>query len=129
MKRNQNQQHRYQTKQMNQLFKKHLSVSTSHSIDNKVIMFTTLVESTVVKTSVGQPTTLVIGLPDIQLPEITWKKDGEPVNHPVLPDGSLYIINTDHTDEGEYTVIINRKESTAFENLQLTVINPQLPSG
>jgi len=87
------------------------------------------VESTEVKTSVGQPTTLVIGLPDAHLPEITWKKDGEPVNHPVLPDGSLYIINTDHSDEGQYTVIINRKECTAFENLQLTVVNPQLPNG
>ena len=82
-----------------------------------------------VKTSVGQPTTLVIGLPDTHMPEVTWKKDAEPVNHPVLPDGSLYIINTDHTDEGEYTVIINRKESTAFENLQLTVVNLQLPNG
>ena len=81
------------------------------------------------KTSVGQPTTLVIGLPDTHVPEIKWKKDGEPVNHPVLPDGSLYIINTDLSDEGEYTVIINRKETTAFENLQLTVVNPQLPTG
>ena len=81
------------------------------------------------KTSVGQPTTLVIGLPDYRIPEVVWKKDAEPVNHPVLPDGSLFIINTDHTDEGEYTVIINRKETTAFENLQLTVINPQLPNG
>ena len=86
-------------------------------------------ESTEVKTSVGQPTTLVIGLPDVRMPEITWNKDGEPVNHPVLPDGSLYIINTDHTDEGEYTVIIKRKECTAVENLQLTVVNPQLPKG
>ena len=86
-------------------------------------------ESTVVKTSVGQPTTLVIGLPDANIPEITWKKDAEPVKHPVLPDGSLYIISTDHSDEGEYTVIINRKESTAFENLHLTVLNPQLPTG
>ena len=98
-------------------------------IDNIQQYLSSLVESTVVKTSVGQPTTLVIELPDADMPEVTWKKDAEPVNHPVLPDGSLYIINTDHSDEGEYTVIINRKESTAFENLQLSVINPQLPTG
>jgi len=81
----------------------------------------------VVKTSVDQPTTLVVGLPDDYKAEITWEKDGDPVNHPVLPDGSLYIINTDLNDEGEYTVIVNGKDTAVSENLQLEVVNPQLP--
>ena len=68
----------------------------------------TIVESTEVHTSVDQPTTLVIKLPDDYEAEVVWKKDaGETVSHSVLPDGSLYIVNTDLSDEGEYTVIVS----------------------
>ena len=81
------------------------------------------------KTSVEQPTTLVVGLPEDIKAEVTWKKDGNPVNYPVLTDGSLYVINTDPSDKGEYTVIVNKKDSVVSEKLQLTVINPQLPPG
>ena len=89
-----------------------------------------IVESTIVKTSVDQPTTLVINLPDNHKAEIVWKGvTGEAVSHPVLPDGSLYIVNTDLTDQGEYTVIINGDESVGFEKLQLTVADPKLPAG
>jgi len=88
------------------------------------------VESTEVKTSVDQPTTLVIKLPDDYKADITWKRDGgEPVNHPVLLDGSLYIINTELSDEGEYTVIVSGNDSVGFEKLQLSVVDLQLPIG
>ena len=80
------------------------------------------------KTSIDQPTTLVIKLPDDHEAEIIWKRDkGDPVTHPMLPDGSLYIVNTDLNDEGEYTVIISGEDSVGFEKLQLTVFDPQLP--
>ena len=82
------------------------------------------------KTSVDQPTTLVIKLPDDYNGEVAWKKDkGEEVNHPVLPDGSLYIVNTDLTDQGEYTVVVSGDDSVGFEKLQLTVVDLQLPAG
>ena len=87
------------------------------------------IESEEVKSSVGQPTTLPIGLPDVHKPDITWMKDGRPVNHPVLPDGSLFIINTDISDQGKYTVTVTSHGSVASENIQLTVCNPQLPAG
>ena len=80
------------------------------------------------KTSVGQPTTLVIKLTDNCDSEVIWKNTrGEPVTHPMLPDGSLYIVNTDLNDEGEYTVIIGGEDSVGVEKLQLTVFGPQLP--
>ena len=81
------------------------------------------------KTSVDQPTTLVVGLPDDCKAEVTWKKDGEPINHPVLTDGSLYIPNTHSSDKGVYTVYIIKKDSVVSESLQLTVADPRLPPG
>ena len=87
-------------------------------------------ESTEVSTSVDQPTTLVIKLPDDYEAEVVWKRDGgETVNHSVLPDGSLYIVNTDMNDQGEYTVIVSGDNSVGFEKLELTVVDPQLPTG
>ena len=93
------------------------------------ILLAIAVESTVVKTSTDQPTTLVVGVPDDSKVEITWKKDGEPINHPVLCDGSMYIPNTNLTDKGEYTAIINRKDGAVAENLHLTVVDPKMPPG
>lgn len=81
------------------------------------------------RTSVGQPTTLVIGLPDIHRPTITWKKNGQPVNHPVLPDGSLYIVNTTLSDQGRYIVTVTSEGTTESATVQLTVINPEMPTG
>ena len=86
-------------------------------------------ESTVVKTSADQPTTLVVGVPDDCKAEVRWKKDGEPINHPILCDGSMYIPNTHLSDKGEYTAIINKKDGAVAENLQLTVVDPKLPPG
>ena len=82
-----------------------------------------------VVTSAGQPTTLFVELPYADESEITWKKDNKPSNYPVLPDGSLYISNTNLSDSGVYTVTATGTDSTMSEKLHLEVINPQLPSG
>ena len=82
-----------------------------------------------VVTSAGQPTTLFVELPYADESEITWKKDNKPSNYPVLPDGSLYITNTNLSDSGQYTVTASSAESSMSERLRLKVINPQLPSG
>ena len=87
------------------------------------------VETTAVKTSVNQPTTLVVKLTDSDKVEVIWKKDGQIVKHPVLSDGSLYISNSSLSDEGKYTVIVKKHESNVVENLQVSVFNPQLPPG
>ena len=87
------------------------------------------VESTVVNTSINQPTTLIVKLTDNYKAEVTWKKDGQPVNHPVLPDGSLYIVNTSLSDNGEYSVSVTKNKRTTVENLQLIVFDPKLLPG
>ena len=87
------------------------------------------VETTAVKTSVNQPTTLVVKLTNSDKVEVNWKKDGQPVKHPALSDGSLYISKTNLSDEGKYTVIVKKNESSVVENLQLNVFDPQLPPG
>lgn len=86
-------------------------------------------ETTIVETSLNQPTTLVVKPTENDTIQISWTKDGQPVKHPVLPDGSLYISNTSSSDKGEYTVIVKDNESTVVENLQITVFDPQLPPG
>ena len=86
-------------------------------------------DSTLVKTSINQPTTLITKLTDRYKVEVTWKRNGQPVNHPVLPDGSLYIVNTSLSDNGEYSVKITRNKRTTVENLQLIVVEPILPPG
>ena len=81
------------------------------------------------KTSIDQPTTLVVGMSDDIKAEISWKKDGEPINHPILNDGSLYIPNTHLNDSGVYTLNIKKKDGVISESLQLTVNDPRLPPG
>ena len=82
-----------------------------------------------VRTSVGQPTTLHVTVGKDPLPEISWTKDGEPVNHLILSDGSLYILNTIHDDEGKYTVTATTSAGiSASRNIQLVVLNPQFMS-
>jgi len=82
-----------------------------------------------VVTSVGQPTILCIQIHCANIPEISWKKDGIPVKHPTFPDGSLYIANTDITDQGNYTVIANDDGNAVSEQIQLKVVDPKLPLG
>lgn len=87
------------------------------------------VETVVVETSVKQPTTLVVRVVDKCKVRVTWKKGGRLIKHPVLPDGSLYIINTTLNDKGEYTVTVKKNEESVVENLKLSVFNPRLPPG
>lgn len=86
-------------------------------------------ESTEVKSSVNQPTTLVVKMTNHHKIEVTWKKKGRQVKHQALLDGSLYISNTTLRDNGEYTVMIKKNEGVVVERLQLTVVDPQLPPG
>lgn len=81
-----------------------------------------------VTTSLGQPTTLFVELPYSDQSEITWKKDGSPVDHLVLSDGSLYITDTSLSDKGEYTVTATGTDDATSETVQLTVIDPKLPT-
>ena len=92
-------------------------------------VFKIKMENSELRTSVGHQITLMIALPDIHRPTITWKKDGQPVNHPVLSDGSLYIVNTIFSDQGRYIVTVSSEGSTESATLLLKVINPQMPSG
>ena len=85
------------------------------------------VESTLVKTSVNQPTMLITKLTDKHKVEVIWKKNGQPVDHQVLSNGSLYIENTGFSDDGEYSVNITKNKRTVAENLQLIVVEPVLP--
>ena len=96
---------------------------------NASVFLAICIESDKMDTSVGQPTTLFIEIPDLHIPEVTWLKDERLVNHPVLPDGSLFIINTEINDQGKYTVTVSSDGNVASENIQLTVHNPRLPVG
>ena len=78
-----------------------------------------------VKTSVGQPTTLYIEAKGNPMPEITWIKDGDPINYPLLQDGSLYIPSTTVSDEGSYTVTATSSEGMSGETIEVVVLNPQ----
>ena len=53
-------------------------------------------------------------------------KDEKPVNHPVLPDGSLYIINTDTSDQGDYIVTVSSEGNTVSAMIKLQVTNPKI---
>ena len=82
-----------------------------------------------VKTSVGQPTTLHVTVRGDSLPKISWTKDGEAINHPILSDGSLYITDTTDDDGGTYKVIAtNSAGISASRTIQLVVLNPQFRS-
>ena len=92
-------------------------------------VFKIKMESSQIRSSVGQPTTLMIALPDIHRPTITWKKNGQQVDHPVLSDGSLYIVDTAFSDQGRYIVTVSSEGSTESATVHLVVINPQIPAG
>ena len=78
-----------------------------------------------VKTSIGQPTTLHVTVGGDPVPEISWTKDGELIDHPVLSDGSLYISDTTDNDQGSYLVTANSSESKSSKMIKLLVLNPQ----
>ena len=81
-----------------------------------------------ITTSIGQPTTLFAELPYADQSEIIWKKDGEPINHLILSDSSLYINDTGLSDQGDYTVTATGSDDATSEIIRLTVINPIMPT-
>jgi len=82
-----------------------------------------------VKTSVGQPTTLYVEARGNPPPEISWTKNGSPVNDPLLQNGSLYIHSTTPSDQGTYTVTATSDEGSTSETIKLVVLNPQYVPG
>ena len=63
-----------------------------------------------VKTSLGQPTTMHVTVEGDPTPEINWTKNGDPVDHLVMQDSSLYISTTTDDDQGKYTVTATNGE-------------------
>lgn len=79
-----------------------------------------------VKTSLGQPTTLHITVKGNPMPEINWtKNDGDPVDHLILQDSSLYINPTTEDDQGRYTVTATNDEGKSSRSIKLVVLDPQ----
>ena len=78
-----------------------------------------------IKTSVGQPTTLHVTVAGNPMPEVSWSKDGEPINHLILEDNSLYIRNTTQNDQGCYTVTATNSGGKSSKTVQLVVLYPQ----
>ena len=82
-----------------------------------------------VQTSVGQPTTLLLEVPDVIEENVTWFKDGERSTHTMLKDGSLYIPHTELSDQGEYTVMIKTDDDISSKAYTVLVVDPQMPLG
>ena len=101
----------------------HLCVYNTYIVLLKILPNEKDAIAKVVTTSLGQPTTLFNGLPYSDLSEITWKKDGDPINDLVLTDGSLYISDTGISDQGDYTVTVNDVNDATSETIRLIVID------
>lgn len=106
----------------------HLCVYNTYIVLLKILPNDKDTIAKVVTTSLGQPTTLFNGLPYSDLSEITWKKDGDPINDLVLTDGSLYISDTGISDQGDYTVTVNDVNDATSETIRLIVIDPKIPN-
>ncbi|XP_065904635.1 receptor-type tyrosine-protein phosphatase S-like isoform X2 [Dysidea avara] len=78
-------------------------------------------------TSAGQPTTLCIEPGGHPPPEVQWFKDGNPVTHHVLSDGSLYMSNTRILDGGNYTVKVTNSAGHSEEAIKVEVVQPIPP--
>ena len=82
-----------------------------------------------VVTSAGQPTTLSIEPGGNPPPEVQWFKDGNPVTHHILSDGSLYMSNTSLQDSGNYTVKVTNSTGQSQEVIRVDVLQPMQPEG
>jgi len=82
-----------------------------------------------VKTSAGQPTTLTHEFSGLLDSDVQWLKDNEPTSHPTLKDGSLYIVNTELFDQGEYALIIMTEEKVFSKVYNVQVFDPKMPLG
>ena len=81
------------------------------------------------RTSVGQPTTLPLEIPDVMEGNVIWLKDGQQSTHTVLKDGSLYISHTELSDQGEYTVMVTRHDDASSKAYTVLVVDPEMPLG
>ena len=78
-----------------------------------------------VKTSLGQPTTLQITITGQPVPKINWTKNGNPIDHLILKDNSLYINCTTENDHlSKYKVTATNSEGSSHKTIQLIVLNP-----
>ncbi|XP_065904697.1 receptor-type tyrosine-protein phosphatase F-like isoform X2 [Dysidea avara] len=84
------------------------------------------IENEEVTTSTNQPTTIYIKVEGFPSPEIQWFKEDEPAQHPVLSDGSLYILYTTLKDGGCYTVKATNSEDSVVKNITVNVLDPVL---
>ena len=82
-----------------------------------------------VRTSVGQPTTLPLDIPDVMEDNVIWLKDGQQSPHTVLKDGSLYISRTELSDQGEYTVMVTIDDGVSSKAYTVLVVDPEMPLG
>ena len=82
-----------------------------------------------VSTSVGQPTTLPLEVPDVLEENVTWLKDGQRTTHTMLKDGSLYISHTELSDQGDYTAMVTKDHDTSSKAYSVIVVEPEMPLG
>ena len=82
-----------------------------------------------VHTSVGQPTTLLLEIPDVMEENVTWVKDGKQSSHAFLKDGSLYISHTELSDQGEYTAMVLKDNDTNTKAYTVLVVELEMPLG
>ena len=81
-------------------------------------------------TSAGQPTTLICEASGTPAPEVTWTKDGEPLDKErfiQLADASLFINDTDLQDEGGYVVTAVNSAGNTEQLVKVTVLRPVPP--
>ncbi|XP_065886416.1 uncharacterized protein [Dysidea avara] len=95
--------------------------------EGKIIPLVNLISTKEVKTSVGQPTTLTHEYSGLLESDVQWLKDNEPVNHPILKDGSLYIPHTELFDQGEYALVIMTDNSVFSVIYNVQVFDPKMP--
>jgi len=87
------------------------------------------VESEEVTTSINQPTTLCVKVEGFPSPDVQWFKEDESAQHPVLSDGSLYILYTTLKDGGCYTVKATNSEDSVVKKITVNVLDPVLLNG
>lgn len=87
------------------------------------------IEDIEITTSTNQPTTVYVKVEGFPSPEVQWFKEDEPAQHPVLSDGSLYILYTTLADGGCYTVKASNSVNSVMKKITVNVLDPVLLNG